>query len=57
MDLSMDPKLAWALQHREHFPMDVNRASREQLLRVPGMGVKSVGPIDQGAPAPAAADG
>jgi predicted DNA-binding helix-hairpin-helix protein len=42
MDLSMDPKLAWALQHREQFPMDVNRASREQLLRVPGMGVKSV---------------
>ena len=42
MDLSMDPKLAWALQHREQFPMDVNRAPREQLLRVPGMGVKSV---------------
>ncbi len=42
MDLSMDPKLAWALQHREQFPADVNRASRELLLRVPGMGVKSV---------------
>ncbi|MBV8915521.1 MAG: putative DNA modification/repair radical SAM protein [Acetobacteraceae bacterium] len=42
MDLSLDPKLAWALQHREQFPMDVNRASREELLRVPGMGVKSV---------------
>ena len=42
MDLSMDPKLAWALQHRDRFPMDVNRATREQLLRVPGMGVKSV---------------
>ena len=42
MDLSMDPKLAWALAHREQFPMDVNRATREQLLRVPGMGVKSV---------------
>jgi putative DNA modification/repair radical SAM protein len=42
MDLSLDPKLAWALAHREQFPMDVNRASREQLLRVPGMGVKSV---------------
>jgi putative DNA modification/repair radical SAM protein len=42
MDLSMDPKLAWALQHREQFPMDVNRAPREQLLRVPGMGIKSV---------------
>ncbi len=42
MDLSMDPKLAWALAHREEFPMDVNRAARERLLRVPGMGVKSV---------------
>ena len=42
MDLSMDPKLAWALQHREQFPADVNRAPRELLLRVPGMGVKSV---------------
>ena len=42
MDLSMDPKLAWALQHRDQFPMDINRATREQLLRVPGMGVKSV---------------
>ncbi len=42
MDLSMDPKLAWALAHREEFPMDVNRAPRERLLRVPGMGVKSV---------------
>ncbi|GAC1344054.1 MAG: putative DNA modification/repair radical SAM protein [Acetobacteraceae bacterium] len=42
MDLSMDPKLAWALAHREQFPMDINRATREQLLRVPGMGVKSV---------------
>ena len=42
LDLSMDPKLAWALQHREQFPMDINRASREQLLRVPGLGVKTV---------------
>ena len=42
LDLSMDPKLAWALEHREVFPVDVNTASREQLLRVPGMGVKSV---------------
>ncbi len=42
LDLSMDPKLAWALQHREEFPVDVNTATREQMLRVPGMGVKSV---------------
>jgi putative DNA modification/repair radical SAM protein len=42
LPLGMDPKLAWALAHREGFPLDVNRASREQLLRVPGMGVRSV---------------
>ena len=47
MDLSMDPKLAWALAHREQFPVDVNCAPREMLLRVPGMGVKSVGKILQ----------
>ena len=42
LDLERDPKLAWALQHREMFPVDVNRADREALLRVPGLGVKSV---------------
>ena len=40
--LEMDPKLAWALAHREAFPVDVNTAPRETLLRVPGLGVKSV---------------
>ena len=38
----MDPKLAWALRFREDFPVDVNRAPREKLLRVPGLGVKAV---------------
>ena len=38
----VDPKTAWALRHREQFPVDVNAASREQLLRVPGLGVKTV---------------
>ncbi len=42
LDLSMDPKLAWALQHRDRFPVDVNRAPREMMLRIPGLGVKSV---------------
>jgi putative DNA modification/repair radical SAM protein len=42
LDLTRDPKLAWALVHRELFPVDVNRAEREALLRVPGLGVKSV---------------
>ncbi|MGA0601128.1 putative DNA modification/repair radical SAM protein [Caulobacter sp. KR2-114] len=42
LDLEIDPKLAWALAHREGFPVDVNRADRETLLRVPGLGVRSV---------------
>lgn len=42
LDLDTDPKSAWALRHREEFPVDVNRASREQLLRVPGFGLKTV---------------
>lgn len=42
LDLDIDPKLAWALAHRGLFPLDVNRASREMLLRVPGFGVKTV---------------
>jgi predicted DNA-binding helix-hairpin-helix protein len=40
--LDIDPKLAWALKFRESFPVDVNRAPREALLRVPGLGVKAV---------------
>lgn len=42
LDLDIDPKLAWALQHREKFPIDVNRAAREDLLRVPGLGIRAV---------------
>ena len=42
LPLDIDPKLAWALKHRETFPVDVNRAPREMLLRVPGLGVKAV---------------
>lgn len=42
LPLDIDPKLAWALRHREQFPLDVNRASREQLLRVPGFGTRTV---------------
>ena len=38
LDLGDDPKLAWALAHREWFPVDVLRGSREALLRVPGIG-------------------
>ncbi|BBK34406.1 putative DNA modification/repair radical SAM protein [Stella humosa] len=43
--LDIDPKLAWALRHRDRFPVDVNRADREALLRVPGLGSKAVGRI------------
>ena len=42
LDLAIDPKLAWALNRREQFPVDVNTAPREMMLRVPGLGVKSV---------------
>ena len=42
LDLSIDPKLAWALQRREAFPVDINRAPREMLLRVPGLGTRAV---------------
>jgi predicted DNA-binding helix-hairpin-helix protein len=42
LDLAIDPKLAWALKNRGEFPVDVNLADRERLLRVPGLGVKAV---------------
>jgi putative DNA modification/repair radical SAM protein len=42
LSLDADPKLAWAHAHPERFPVDLNRAPREMLLRVPGLGVKAV---------------
>ena len=42
LDLDIDPKLAFALAHRERFPVDVNIADRETLLRVPGLGTRAV---------------
>ncbi len=45
LPLDIDPKLAWALKFRDYFPVDVNRATREQLLRVPGLGTKAVARI------------
>ena len=42
LDLEVDPKLAWALVRRDLFPMDVNRASRSELLRIPGLGPRNV---------------
>lgn len=38
----LDPKCDWALRHLEQFPVEVNQAGYEMLLRVPGMGIKSV---------------
>ena len=45
LPLDIDPKLAWALKFRERFPLDVNRAARDELLRVPGLGVTAVNRI------------
>jgi putative DNA modification/repair radical SAM protein len=42
LPLDIDPKLAWALKFREGFPVDINRAPRELLLRIPGLGTKAV---------------
>jgi putative DNA modification/repair radical SAM protein len=42
LDLAIDPKLAWALRNRAFFPVDVNKAAREELLRIPGLGQRTV---------------
>ena len=41
LDLEIDPKLSWALRNPQAFPVDINKADFEMLLRVPGIGVKS----------------
>ena len=41
LDPRLDPKCCWALRHLEEFPVEVNRADYERLLRVPGIGVRS----------------
>jgi putative DNA modification/repair radical SAM protein len=42
LDPDIDPKLAWALRNRDRFPVDINTAARNVLLRVPGLGVRTV---------------
>ena len=42
LDLELDPKLSWALRHPEFFPVEINKASAEELLRIPGVGNLSV---------------
>ena len=41
LDRELDPKAMWALRNPQHFPVDVQRASYEQLIRVPGLGMRS----------------
>lgn len=45
LDLEIDPKLSYALRHPDLFPVDINRAPYELILRVPGIGVKTAGMI------------
>jgi putative DNA modification/repair radical SAM protein len=47
LDSDIDPKLSWALRNFDQFPLDVNKADMRMLLRVPGLGVKSVHKIIQ----------
>ncbi len=42
LDLDIDPKLGWALRNLHHFPVDINKANKRMLARVPGLGMKSV---------------
>ncbi len=45
LSLDIDPKLAWALKNRHRFPVDINTADREMLLRVPGLGTRAIDKI------------
>jgi predicted DNA-binding helix-hairpin-helix protein len=45
LDLEIDPKLAWALKNRDRFPLDINTAARDLLLRIPGLGKRAVDQI------------
>lgn len=45
LPLATDPKQLWAQHHRELFPLEINRADREELLRVPGIGPRSASRI------------
>ena len=45
LDVDVDPKLGWALRNLDYFPVDVNKADKWLLARVPGIGIKSVNKI------------
>jgi len=42
LDEELDPKMFWALNNLQYFPMEINTASKEELLRIPGIGIRSV---------------
>lgn len=48
LDAEIDPKLGWALRNMHLFPLDINRADKQMIVRVPGIGMNSVGKILQG---------
>ena len=41
LDLDCDPKLAWAIRHREHFPVNIQTAPYAMIVRIPGIGTKT----------------
>ena len=45
LDIGLDPKSSWALRNPAYFPIDINRAPKNQILRVPGIGARSVDKI------------
>jgi len=45
LDMDIDPKLSWALRNRQLFPVDVNKVDKQLLMRIPGIGLKSVNKI------------
>lgn len=47
LDIQFDPKTHWALRHLEHFPIEINRASLEMLIRIPGIGIRGAHKIIQ----------
>lgn len=47
LDSDLDPKVAWALRHLDQFPIEINKASMDQLLRIPGIGAVSARRIIQ----------
>ncbi|WP_397301951.1 putative DNA modification/repair radical SAM protein [Nonlabens ulvanivorans] len=45
LDMDIDPKLSWALRNLDQFPIDINKADKRMIARVPGIGMRSVGKI------------